>query len=62
MNKKIQKLIKLEERARRIANMRDRNELAWTKAKEAAQKSPEWKSYCQSQGIYPHYNYGDVTC
>ncbi len=62
MNKEIEKLIKIQQQAAKIADRRDRNEMAFEKAYEKARKSPEWKEYCRSKGICESYNYGDIIC
>jgi len=62
MNPQIEKLIKIQKRAAVLANQRDTNETKFQKAYEAARKSPEWKAYCQKNGVSESYNYGDVIC
>ena len=62
MTPKIEKLIKIENRARTIMMMREANERKWDKAYEEARNTPEWKDYCEQTGISDHYNYGDVLC
>lgn len=62
MNKEIEKLKKIQDRARTLADLRDINERKFDRAYEAARKSPGWAAYCAETGTASDYNYGDVIC
>jgi hypothetical protein len=62
MNDSIRKLIKIEQRARYIMELREANERRWDRAYKEARNTPEWKAFCEQTGSSDLYNYGDVIC